>query len=182
MDSLLKLVPAVALAAALATPAMAQQKPAGDKDDQIIITGCVIKSDPKLSGPRTMMIWSKGDVYLDPVGAEVKPAEGAGRPVGTGGGAEPIFYWIDDDDDFSRHAGKRVEIVGELSDELEDGEIEIEPKGAFTEIEFEWDGDDVKARVPSAWLSPETPAKKAEFDIAIRRVDVEKVTVLSNCD
>ena len=72
-----------------------------------------------------------------------------------------------------------VTIVGELDDDVEKGEIEIDHKDHFTEIEFEWDGKDVKARVPTAWLGPETHAKDSEFDIVIRRVDVEKVNVVS---
>jgi hypothetical protein len=182
MGTISRLLLATAVSATLADPAVAQQRPTGDKDDQIVITGCVIKSDPRLSGPRSILFWSRGDVYLDPVSADIKPSEHAARPIGTSGKGGPIVYWIDDDDDFSRHANKRVEIVGELS-EIEDGEIEIEPKGALTEIEFEWDGDDVTARVPSAWLSPFTPAREASFDVAVRRVDVEKVTVLAQtCD
>jgi len=79
----------------------------------------------------------------------------------------------------AKHVGQRIEIVGELDDDTEKGEIEIDHMDHFTEIEFEWDGKDVKARVPTTWLGPETPAKDAEFDIAIRRVDVEKVNVIS---
>jgi hypothetical protein len=168
---------ALALAAAVASPAVAQQGPAGDRDDQIVMTGCVVRADQKLSGPRSLLVWSNGDVYLDAVASDIKPAE---RAVGTAGTvAAPIFYWIDDEDDLAKHAGKRVEVVGELSDDVEKGEIEVEQKGAFTEIEFEWEGKDVTARVPAQWLGPDTKGKNAEWDITIRRVDVEKVTVLS---
>lgn len=181
MGSVWTLVPTVAIAIALASPAMAQQRPAGDRDDQIVITGCVVRADQKLSGPRSLLVWSRGDVYLDSAATDIKPAE-RGGVVGTSGKTQPIFYWIDDEDDMMKHAGKRVEIVGELSDELDKGEIEVDNQGAFTQFEFEWEGKDVTARVPSQWLAPDTPAKDADFDIAIRRVDVEKVTVLSSCD
>jgi hypothetical protein len=168
---------ALALAAALATPAVAQQRPAGDRDDQIVMTGCVVRADQKLSGPRSLLVWSEGDVYLDAVASDIKLSE---RAVGTAGTAgAPIFYWIDDNDDLAEFAGKRVEIVGELSDDVEKGEIEVEQKGAFTEMKFEWEGKDITARVPSQWLGPDTKGKNAEWDINIRRVDVEKVTVLS---
>lgn len=176
-----KLLPAGAVAAALAVPAAAQQAPAGDKDDQVVITGCVVRAgDDGLSGPRSMLVWSRGDVYIDAAERDIRPSEHRATAVGTSGRAEPIFYWLDDEDDFARHAGKRVEIVGELHDELDKGEIEVEQDGAFTELEFEWDGADVTARVPSAWLGPATPGKDAEFDILIRRVDVEKVTVVGD--
>ena len=169
-------LPIVAIAAAIATPALAQQRTTGDKDDEVTITGCVVRSDHKMSGPRSLLVWSKGDVYLDAAGTDIRLSE---RAAATSGKAGPIFYWIDDEDDVAKHVGRRVEIVGELDDDIEKGEIEIDHKDHFTEIEFEWDGKDVKARVPTAWLGPETKAKDSEFDIRIRRVDVEKVTVLS---
>jgi hypothetical protein len=182
MGSVLRLVPIVALVSAVATPATAQQRPAGDRDDQIVITGCVVRADQKLSGPRTFLVWSKGDVYLDSAITDIKPAERARGAVGTSGTTDPIFYWIDDEDDLMKHAGKRVEIVGELSDELDEGEIEVQKKGAFIEVAFEWEGKDVTARVPSQWLAPDPPAKDVEFDIAVRRVDVEKINMLGSCD
>ena len=172
----LKFLPAFAIAAGIATPATAQQARAGDSDDQVVITGCVVRSDHKMSGPRSLLVWSKGDVYLDAAGIDIKRSE---RAVGTSGKTQPVFYWIDDEDDFAKHVGTRVEIVGELDDDVDEGEIEVDHKDNFTEIEFEWDGKDVKARVPTAWLGPDTPAKDSDFDIAIRRVDVEKVTVVS---
>ena len=182
MGSVLRLVTIFALVSAVASPAIAQQGPAGDRDDQIVITGCVVRADQKLSGPRTFLVWSKGDVYLDSAITDIKPAERARGAVGTSGKTDPIFYWIDDEDDLMKHAGKRVEIVGELSDELDEGEIDVQKKGAFIEVEFEWEGKDVIARVPSQWLAPETPAKDVDFDIAVRRVDVEKVNILGSCD
>ena len=176
-----RLVPIVALVTATASAAIAQQRPAGDRDDQVVITGCVVRDDQKLSGPRTLVVWSKGDVYLDSAATDIKPAERGQGAVGTSGTTHPIFYWIDDEDDLMKHADKRVEIVGELSDELDRGEIEVENKGAFTEFDFKWEGKDITARVPSQWLAPTTPTKDAKLDIAIRRVDVEKVNVLGSC-
>jgi hypothetical protein len=92
-----------------------------------------------------------------------------------------VFYWIDDENDFSKHAGHEVEIVGEISDELKNGEFEVENRGAFTELEFEVGGRETKVMVPSAWLSSQTPGKDAEFNIVVRTVDVEKVTPIGPC-
>jgi hypothetical protein len=170
----LRLLPIVAIAALVAPPLQAQQ--AGrDKDDQITITGCVIRGEHKTTAPRSLLVWSKGDVYLDAASTAFTPGE---RAVGTSGKG-PVFYWIDDEDDMAKHVGKRVEIVGELDDDTEHGELEIDHKDNFTEIEFEWDGKDVKARVPTAWLGAGPDAKDTDFNISIRRVDVEKVNVLS---
>jgi hypothetical protein len=80
-----------------------------------------------------------------------------------------------------KHAGQRVEIVGELSSELDKGEFEVEHKGPFTEIEFDVGSREAKVQVPSSWLGPLTPGKDAEFDVVVRTVDVEKVTALGAC-
>jgi hypothetical protein len=187
-----------ALVAVLAVPAAAhpstnargalssvegQQVPAGDFDDQVIITGCVMSAgDRGTSGPRSIIVWSKGDVYLETARVQHRPSEhAAGTPIGTGGTHATVFYWIDDENDFASHVGHRVEIVGELGDTLETGEIEVETDGPVTELEFDAGGREATARVPSGWLGPLTPGKDAEFDIVLRTVDVEKVTVVEPC-
>ena len=38
----------------------------------------------RTAGPHSMMVWSKGDVYLSSPSASIKPSETA-RPVGTAG-------------------------------------------------------------------------------------------------
>jgi len=161
--------------------AAAAQAPVGDNDDQFVARGCVAPAaDPRGAGPQSLFLWSRGDVYLAFPDTRFRPAETA-RPVGTTGVFMPVFYWIDDEDDFAKYVGQRVEIVGELSDDLEKGEIEIEHQGDFTEIEFEVNGREAKARIPRTWLGPATGNKDAEFDVAVRTVDVEKVTVLGTC-
>ena len=127
--------------AALALPLAAQQQPAGDRDDQIVITGCVMRPQETATGtPRTLLVWSKGDVFFDVAAADIKPSERPENPVGTTGNNAPIFYWIDDEDDFAKHAGMRVEIVGELSDSLDRGEFEVNHQPDFTEIEIDFEG------------------------------------------
>ncbi len=99
----------------LATGIASAQATAGDKDDQFVITGCVMRGlDARTAEPHSMMVWSKGDVYLSSPTARTRPSEAA-RPVGTAGAPGSVFYWLDDEDDFARYAGQRVEIVGELS-------------------------------------------------------------------
>ena len=172
---------ALVLAMFLGTAAGAQKK-VGDKDDQIVITGCVMRAIANnTQGPRSMLVWSKGDVYLETATTEFRPADTIDKPIGTGGVHAPVFYWIDDEDDIGRYAGHRVEIVGELGDRLKKGAVEIHKKGAFTEIEFDTGGKDAKARVPSQWLAPDTQAKDTAFDVLVRTVDVEKVTIVGEC-
>jgi hypothetical protein len=171
-------------AAALVTalPALgAAQTPAGDNDDQFVVTGCVTPSrDVRIgTGPHSLFVWSRGDVYLASPDAKFKPAE----PVGTTGTFVPVFYWIDDENDFARHVGQRVEIVGEMSDRLRTGEIEITHDNGFTELEFEVGGREATARVPRAWFGPALREGNTEIeaDVTVRTVDVENVTVLGPC-
>lgn len=177
MGWLFKLVFIAALAGGIVVPAAAQQARVGDKDDQMVITGCVMHSGSKnTSGPRSLLIWSRGDIYLDESTiAETKPSE---RAVATAGTDDIVLYWLDDDDDFAKYRGKKVEIVGEMSD-LEKGKIEVENKGPFTEIEFEVKGRDTTVHVPTAWLV--IPERDKDFDVMVRTVDVEKVTVMGTC-
>jgi hypothetical protein len=170
-----------AMVSLVAGSASAQSRPAGDKDDQFVITGCVMRSqDARTAEPHSMMVWSKGDVYLSSPSVRVKPSETA-RPIGTSGAPGTTFYWLDDEDDFAKYAGQRVEIVGELSDEIDRGEIEMEASGAFTEVEFEAGGREAKARIPTSWFGPATRGKDLEADIVFRTVDVEKVNPLGPC-
>ena len=126
-----KLFLGAAILTLAASSASAQTRPAGDKDDQFVITGCVMRAkDARTAEPHSMMVWSKGDVYLSSPATRVKPSETA-RPVGTAGAPGTVFYWLDDEDDFAKYAGQRVEIVGELSDEIDHGEIEIEDRRGF---------------------------------------------------
>lgn len=177
----LRIFVAAGLATTLLIPVSAQQPPAGDKDDQLVVTGCVMRSgENNTSGPRSLLVWSRGDFYLESASTQTRPSE-TGRPVGTAGRGEVVFYWIDDENDLAKFAGQRVEIVGELSSRLQKGEFEIEHKDPFTEIEFEVNGREAKVQVPSSWLGPGTAAKDSEFDILVRTVDVEKVTPLGAC-
>ena len=162
--------------------ASAQTRSAGDTDDQFVITGCVMRStnDVRAAGPHSMMVWSKGDMYLASPSTRVKPSEAA-RPVGTAGAPGTVFYWLDDEDDFARYAGQRVEIIGELSDEIDHAEIEMETEGGFTEVEFDAGGREAKARIPTSWFGPAVRGRDLEADIAFRTVDVEKVNPLGPC-
>lgn len=180
MSSSCKLFVSVVVLLALPLAATAQ-KPAGDRDDQFVVRGCVTPaSEIRADVPQSLYLWSRGDVYLAYPDTRFKPAE-TERPIGTTGVFMPVFYWIDDENDFAKYKGQRVEIVGELSDDFKKGEFEIKQKDNFTEIEFEVKGREAKARIPTDWFGPQTRAKNAEFDVAVRTVDVEKVTVLGPC-
>ena len=165
----------------LAAGSASAQTSAGDNDDQFIITGCVTRAaDARTAEPHSTMVWSKGNVYLSSPTARVKPTETA-RPVGTAGALGRVFYWLDDEDDFAKYAGQRVEIIGELSDEIDHAEIEMTTEGDFTEVEFDGGGREAKATIPTSWFGPALGGKNLEADIAFRSVDVEKVNPLGPC-
>src|SRR5829696_7918781 len=75
-------------------------------DEHIVIRGCVTDATaPSVIAPSTF-VWSKSDIML--AAAE---ARSTAVPL-----RDRIFYWLDDDEDLSKHRGQRVEIKGELED------------------------------------------------------------------
>jgi hypothetical protein len=181
MSKLCKLLVALGAVIAALPGAAGAQTRAGDNDDQFVVTGCVTPSrDVRIgTGPHSLFVWSRGDVYLASPDAKFKPAE----PVGTTGTFVPVFYWIDDENDFEKYVGQRVEVVGEMSDRLRQGELEMTHDNGFTELEFEVGGREATARVPRAWFGPalREGATEIEADVTVRTVDVETVTPLGPC-
>jgi len=47
--------------------------------------------------------------------------------------------------------------------------------------EFEVNGREANARIPTAWFGLQTQGRDVELDIRVRTVDVEKVTVAGSC-
>jgi hypothetical protein len=178
MSVLRRLGLSFAVAAAAAIPLAAQQPAVTVDGDDITITGCIGKVDTQVPAPPAMLVWSRSDIMLAGVKAG---GEGAPNPVGTSGVSGRVFYWLDDDEDLSKHVGQRVEIKGELED-FEKGEIEIKQDGEFTEITLDLDGKEEKARVPTSWLQDAGADKEQSYEIAARRFDVEDIRVLGACD
>jgi hypothetical protein len=166
---------AVVFATAMAVSLSAQQPAVTIDGDDITITGCVTQVSPQPAVAPALLVWSRSDLML--AGA-VAAGAGSQAPVGTTGIAGRVFFWLDED--LSKHVGQRVEIKGDLED-IKKGEIEIENKGEFIEIELDLAGKEEKVRVPTAWLSAGTP-RKAEYDIVARKIDVDNVRVLGACN
>jgi hypothetical protein len=60
--------------------------------------------------------------------------------------------------------------------------MKFDRKGEFTEIEFEVNGKDVKARVPTSMLvnaEDKDNDKDRKYNVVVRRVDVDAVKMLS---
>jgi len=163
------------VAVTIAGPSSAAQQPIVTvDDDDITIRGCVRNTDVRSAIPTNMLVWSRGDIML------AAATSLGSHPVGTAGVVGRVFYWLEDDDDLSRHVGQMVEVKGDLKD-FETGEVKIEHEGDFTEIELDLDSKKEKARVPTAWLRGTGADRDQEFEIAARRIDVDEVRVLGAC-
>ena len=164
------------LAVTIAGASSAAQEPIVTiDDDDITIRGCVRNTDVRNRLPINMLVWSRGDIML-----AAATSLGSHR-VGTAGVAGRVLYWLEDEDDLTKHVGQMIEVKGELKD-LETGEVEIKREDDFfTEIELDLDGKEEKARVPTAWLRGTGADRDQKFEIAARRVDVDEVRVLGAC-
>lgn len=158
----------LALAMFAASSAGAQRPAITVDDDDITIRGCITQAPSPSPVAPTTLVWSRSDIMLSAAELSVPAA------------APGVFYWLDDDDDLAKHVGQRVEIKGDLED-FEEGEVEIEKDGDFTEIELDLGGKKEKARIPTSWLGAAAPNRDREFDIVARRIDVKDVRVLGAC-
>jgi hypothetical protein len=177
MRSSCTLLSSIALTFVLSATAGAQAQ-VGDHDAQFVVRGCVIPTSDFRDSGTPLFVLSR-TVYLGSPDTQFRPAD-ARASDGTGV-AIPVFYWIDDANDIARSLGQQVEVVGELTDDLDEGEINIDHQDDITEIEFEVNGDEVQIRLLRAWLGPAFADDDVDFDIAVRTVDVESVTPLGPC-
>jgi hypothetical protein len=157
-----------AFALSLSTLGFAAQQPSLVVDgDDVTIRGCVGRAAASTPA-QPFLIWSRSDIMLSNVAA------GTGQP----GLTERVFYWLEDEDDLSKHVGQMVEVKGDLGN-FKTGEVEIDREDEFTEIRLKLNGKSEKARVPTAWLGPNT--REGDFDIPSRKIDVDSVKVLGAC-
>ena len=146
-------------------------------DEDIKLTGCLVRGDGDAAGylltnvPGFVARQRPGDATVEP------------GPVGTAGAAT-VFYWLEDDDALEPHVGHRIEVSGELEDDVEDGEIEIDRQDNWTEIRIESDGRELKARVPHELVVAFSGARDGDaIDVLVRKVDVEGVRMIAaTCD
>ena len=103
--------------------------------------------------------------------------------IGTSGTFSTVFYWLRDNDDLKDHVGHRVEIEGDVKGDIKEGEIKIDRKDNWTELEVKSGGDEMKAKVPNAYVFPDaTRDKDRTISALVRKVDVDHVKMVSaNC-
>ena len=139
--------------------------------DYVKLTGCLIKGEG--SGGGYMLINPPSEPGATPADRDaVTPGT-----VGTTAVVANIFYWLDKDGDLPPHIGHRVEIEGDLKGDLKPGEIKIDRKDQWTEIEVKSNGRHMKARVPNASVVA-GPTSDRKIEVLVRRLDVDKVRML----
>lgn len=164
------LIGLLAAAAAVANANTTVQAAGGD--EKIKLSGCLVKAEGD-------------DGYLI-TNSPIEPASstadrgGATTAIGTAGVNATVFYWLKNDDDLGKHVGHRVEIEGELKGDIKEGEIKLDRKDNWTELEVKSDGRSMKAQVPNAYIFPDpTRDKDRKISALVRKVDVDDVRMLS---
>jgi hypothetical protein len=145
------------------------------RDETIKLNGCLVKAE------------GDGGYLITNLPSE--PASSAAdrnvatSAIGTAGAFSTVFYWLRNDDDLKKHIGHRVEIEGELKGDIKEGEIKLDRKDNWTELEVKSGGDEMKAKVPNAYIFPDPNRDKdRKISTLVRKVDVDQVKMLSaNC-
>ncbi len=138
-------------------------------DDDVKLTGCLVKGD--------------GDTGYLLTNAPTEPSLNSSdrrespSAVGTTGGYATVFYWLDADEDLKPHVGHRIEVEGELKGDLQEGEIELDRKGEWTELTVKAESRKMKATVPNTSVVADRGSDK-KGRVIVRRVDVERVKML----
>ena len=144
-------------------------------EEKIKLNGCLVKAEGDDGYLITNLPSEPGSSTVD--------RNVATSAIGTSGTFSTVFYWLRDDDDLKDHVGHRVEIEGELKGDIKEGEIEIDRKDNWTELEVKSGGDEMKARVPNSYVFPDaTRDKDRKISALVRKVDVDHVKMISaNC-
>ena len=141
-------------------------------DEKVKLNGCLVKAE------------GDDDYLITNLPSEPSASTADRNPttsaIGTAGAYSTVFYWLRNDDDLKKHVGHRVEIEGDVKGDIKEGEIKLDRKDNWTEIEDKSDGDDMKAKVPNAYIFPDpTKDKDRKISTLVRRVDVDHVKMLS---
>jgi hypothetical protein len=145
---------------------------AAGADEKIKLNGCLVKAE----GDDGYLITN---LPSEP-GSTTDDRHVTTTAIGTSGAYATVFYWLKNDDDLKKHVGHRVEVEGELKGDIKEGEIKLDRKDHWTELEVKSGGDEMKAKVPTAYIFPD-PAKDKDRKIStlVRKVDVDHVKMLS---
>ncbi|MBS1816575.1 MAG: hypothetical protein JSU08_01470 [Acidobacteria bacterium] len=162
----------------LSTPFVSGVAVLGAAEDSITLKGCLVKGDGDGAG-YLLTNTSAAPAWQRAEDTRVQPGA-----VGTSGGYESVFYWLDGDNDLKKNIGHLVEIKGDLKGDLKDGEIKLERKDRWTELTVKSDDRTMKANVPNASVfAAPNEGKEQKNRILVRKVDVDHVSMLAaTCD
>lgn len=150
----------------------------------VAATGLSAASDPEITVAGCIVRGQDGGFLVADLGARSSTAAPSAT-IGTSGKAARVLYLLKNDDDWKEHAGRRVELTGEVEGDVEEGKIEVERKEDGIEVEIESDGRKVKALLPhwTAGIVSEKPVTedKAETKYLVHKIDVKKVKALGEC-
>jgi hypothetical protein len=151
---------------------MALAANAASANDETTLTGCLIRGEG--DGGGYLLV----NTPAVPGSANTDNARVAPGTLGTSSTFTHVFYWLDNDSDLKPHVGHRVEVEGEAKGQVNDGEMTIQHKEQWTEIEIESDGRAMKAQVPNpSILAPQNHDRKIQ--VLVKKVDVHKVRMLA---
>jgi hypothetical protein len=143
------------------------------RENEVKLSGCLVRGDGDGAGFLLTNAPSE-PAWLNPADARVAPSA-----VGTTGGFNTVFYWLDGNGDLKDHVGHRVEIEGDMKGNLKEGEIKVDRKDEWTEVTVKADGRTMKYNVPHTSVVPAPGQDKTQkSDILVRRVNVEKVKMI----
>ena len=159
-------------AAAVSVVEMSTSVQAVGADEKIKLNGCLVKAE----GDKGYLLTN---LPSEP-GSSAPDRNVATSAIGTSAAFSTVFYWLRNDDDLKKHVGHRVEIEGELKGDIKEGEIKLDRKDNWTELEVKSGGDEMKAKVPNAYIFPDpTRDKDRKISTLVRKVDVDQVKMLS---
>lgn len=142
-------------------------------DEKIKLSGCLIKAE----GDNDYLI---SNLPSEPGSSAIADRTVTTTAIGTAGNFTNIFYWLGGDDDLKKHVGHRVEIEGDVKGDIKEGEIKLDRKDNWTELEVKSAGHEMKAQVPNAYIFADpTRDKDRKISALVRRVDVDKVKMLA---
>ena len=166
---------AALIAVGLSTHLIGQQPVAvsADKDDKVTLVGCVIKGEGGY-------VLSNADRW-----ASSLPGAASATVASASSVAGRTFYWLKDDDDLEKHAGRKVEVAGKLDNEIDQARIKVEREDGMIEIEFQADGESkVTIKAPESFTAVGTtgtvPNREKTHRVTIRKIDVKSVKVLAS--
>jgi len=165
----MRLVLSTLLAAALALGASV----AFADDNDVKLTGCVIRGE----GHGFLLTNSPGEPAFERAQSErIEPGV-----VGTSGAGGAVFYWLNDDKDLRKEVGHKVEVEGELQGDVKPGEIKIDRKARWTEIEIKSQGQSLKAQVPESLfvVTDTATTDRDKVRVLVRRVEPKHVRMLA---